>query len=92
MSRKTLFISLILVAVPAIAGDKPDLLEPCIDGGVSASGSFPTQEMEDLILVSGPQQSLPDQSTGASASEAVAFPDDDEETCWVAPEWREDMS
>jgi hypothetical protein len=24
-------------------------LEPCIDGGVSASGNFPTQEMEEQI-------------------------------------------
>ena len=33
----------------AQAGQVTDLdLEPCINGGVSASGTYPTQEMEEL--------------------------------------------
>jgi len=47
MFRKTLFLLLTLVAIPAYA---QDLLEPCINGDVSASGNFPTQEMEEQIL------------------------------------------
>lgn len=46
MFRKTLFVLVILVSIPAYASD---LLEPCINGDVSASGNFPTQEMESQI-------------------------------------------
>jgi len=49
MFRKTLFVLLGLVTIPAHASD---MLEPCINGDVSASGTFPTQEMEEQILAS----------------------------------------
>jgi hypothetical protein len=48
MFRTTLGISLALVvSTSALATDLS--LEPCIDGGVSASGNFPTQAMEEQI-------------------------------------------
>lgn len=47
MFRKTLFVSLVLLSLPALADTS---LEPCINGDVSASGSFPSQEMEDQIM------------------------------------------
>lgn len=48
MFRKTLGITLSLFCTAtAFAADLS--LEPCIDGGVSASGNFPTQEMEEQI-------------------------------------------
>lgn len=92
MFRTTLFFLFSLVTVTALANDQGGLLEPCINGGVSASGHYPTQQMEDLILASGAQSSPSAESPGTPASGDVAVPDDDEETCWVAPEWREDMS
>jgi hypothetical protein len=48
MFRTTLGIALSVVfSASALATDLA--LEPCIDGGVSASGNFPTQEMEEQI-------------------------------------------
>ena len=47
MFRKTFVALLTLVAIPATASD---LLEPCINGDVSASGNFPSQDMEDQML------------------------------------------
>jgi len=44
MFRTTLFALITFVAIPAHASG---LLEPCINGDVSASGSFPTQKMEN---------------------------------------------
>ena len=46
MFQKTLVLLLTLTATAAPAGDE---LEPCINGDVSSSGNFPTQEMEDQI-------------------------------------------
>ncbi len=46
MFRKTLFVLLGLVTLPVYASD---MLEPCINGDVSASGTFPTQEMEEQV-------------------------------------------
>jgi len=50
MFRKTLFVLLTFVAIPATANVSEDILEPCINGGVSASGNYVTQELEDLTL------------------------------------------
>lgn len=48
MFRKTLGIAISTIFTSAAFAT--DLsLEPCIDGGVSASGNFPTQEMEEQI-------------------------------------------
>ena len=48
MFRKTLGTAFSAIfTTTAFAADLS--LEPCIDGGVSASGNFPTQEMEDQI-------------------------------------------
>jgi hypothetical protein len=48
MFRKTLGIALTLTfTTPVFAADLS--LEPCMNGGVSASGNFPTQEMEEQI-------------------------------------------
>ena len=47
MFRKTLFVLLGLVTIPAYAND---MLEPWINGDVSASDTFPSQEMEEQIL------------------------------------------
>jgi len=81
MFRKTLFVLLTLTAIPVAASDQ---LEPSMNGGVSASGSYPSQQMEDLILGHAAQ--------GSTSWKDAAIPDDDEETCWVAPEWRDAAS
>lgn len=48
MNAKTLSLTLtLLVSNAAFASDLT--LEPCIDGGVSATGTFPSQAMEDQI-------------------------------------------
>lgn len=45
-----LAFSLLAFAVAAEESAPADLsLEPCINGGVSASGTYPTQAMEDQI-------------------------------------------
>ena len=85
MLRKTLFFLFTLSAVPAIADE---LLEPCIDGGISASGNYPSQQIEDLVLAATAQPSPPLGRLDAPGRKDVAVPDDDKETCWVAPEWR----
>jgi len=85
MFRKTLCILFTLTAFPAVADD---LLEPCIDGGVSASGNYPSQHIEDLVLAAAAPSSHQGESLEEPTPTEVAFPDDDEETCWVAPEWR----
>lgn len=46
MFRKTLFALVIVFVLPVHASD---LLEPCLNPDVSATGSFPNQEMEDQI-------------------------------------------
>jgi hypothetical protein len=46
MFRKTVFVLLVSIATAAFAGDE---LEPCINGDVSATGNFPSQEMENQI-------------------------------------------
>jgi hypothetical protein len=47
MFRMTLSVLFTLVAIPTYAND---MLEPCINGNVSASGNLPSQEMEDRIM------------------------------------------
>jgi hypothetical protein len=85
MLKKMLFVLITLSAVPAMADA---LLEPCIDGGISASGNYPSQQIEDLVLAATAQPSPPLGRLDAPARKDVAVPDDDKETCWVAPEWR----
>ena len=92
MFRKTLFVLLTFVAIPVTANDTDDMLEPCINGGVSASGSYATQELEDLTRAFVAKYSPRNASPEPSKGEGAAVPDDDEETCWVAPEWRDAMS
>ena len=92
MFRKTLFVLLTFVAIPATANDAEDLWEPCINGGVSASGNYATQDLEDLTLAFLAKYSPPDESPESPMREGETVPDDDEETCWVAPEWRDAMS
>ncbi len=48
MFEKTLVFALLtLISNATLADDES--LEPCINGEVSSTGSFPTQEMEDQI-------------------------------------------
>lgn len=48
MFRKTLFVAIsMFVSSMAVANDHS--LEPAINGGVSASGNFPSQEMEEQV-------------------------------------------
>ena len=92
MFRKTLFVLLTFVAIPAAANATEDMLEPCINGDVSASGNYPTQELEDLTLAFLAKYLPSDEAPKPPTGEGEAVPDDDEETCWVAPEWRDAMS
>jgi len=48
MSNKTLILAFSLLCSGSLMAGDLDL-EPCINGGVSSSGSFPTQDMEDQI-------------------------------------------
>lgn len=49
MSKKTLTcVLLTLISTTALAEDLS--LEPCINGEVSSTGLFPTQEMEDQVF------------------------------------------
>jgi len=92
MFRKTLFVLLTFVAIPAAANDAEDMLEPCINGSVSATGNYATQELEDLTRAFVAKYSPSDEAPKPPMGEREAVPDDDEETCWVAPEWRDAMS
>lgn len=47
MIMKTLVIAAAFVAASADASEYS--LEPCINGGVSSNGQFPSQEMEDQV-------------------------------------------
>ena len=48
MLQKSLaFVSLLLLSSATLADDLS--LEPCINGDVSRTGNFPTQDMEDQI-------------------------------------------
>ena len=73
-----------IVTLPSFAGDD---LEPCINGGVSASGLFASQSMEQLVL-----RSRSDKQTVSQSLPALIVPNDDPDTCWVAPEWRDGRS
>ena len=52
-------------AAAAAAGEDPHALEPCINGGVSASGLYPTQEAEDAAFAKA-QPTAGDQEAQAS--------------------------
>lgn len=46
---RTTWVSTLTFVFSASAFAADLSLEPCMDGGVSASGNFPTQEMEEQI-------------------------------------------
>jgi hypothetical protein len=48
MFRRTLTALALTLAASATVADEASL-EPCINGGVSRTGNFPTQAMEDQI-------------------------------------------
>jgi hypothetical protein len=62
MFRKTFFVLLTFAAIPVSAKDAQEILEPCINGGVSASGNYATQELEDLTLAFFAKYSSPNES------------------------------
>ena len=45
----TLTLALFMAASSVAVADEDFSLEPCINGGVSSNGLFPTQEMEEQI-------------------------------------------
>jgi len=52
ISAQILTISLIAVPLTAVGSQKENLeLEPCINGSVSASGLYATQDLEDMAKV-----------------------------------------
>jgi hypothetical protein len=73
MNRKTLFAALALSTTSVFAGDQ---LEPCINGEVSASGKFPTQEAEQQVRSQlEPQAATEHQRFGVAAAESpLAYP------------------
>ena len=73
LSQALLLAATLTVATTTVVADEPNLaLEPCINGGVSATGRFETQALEDAALRRGNEVATRAEPLGSGEDDVIA--------------------
>ena len=73
LSQALLLGATLAAGTPAVLADEQDLtLEPCINGGVSATGRFESQAIEDKVLRGENEAAISNQGIGSGADDVIS--------------------
>jgi len=73
LSQAVLLVGTLAVgATIAVADDQNLALEPCINGGVSATGRFETQALEDAALRGASEVAISDEALGSGHTDVIS--------------------